>query len=344
MIRNHRIFIMLCLLLGAVLVLVSCSNPNTDSTSNSESLNAEVPENGAGSNLEIPDDSNLRIVYQYTDQPVTDLKSFLKNDIKNRSLPMEIGDVVERSEQEHKEFGIQFTNENAGVVSFSTGTAFSMYYHDSSLDGEKNPSFTIAFKDPNKPQDMVAVMTSVILYLSPDLRVEEAERLAKKLDDTISIDGYSIPQDIGGYQIQSHYTNPHVYFTTEDFESSLCVTVTALKQIWSADLDAGQCRKLTTAADFKEFIEPHNSWEKEEDANTSVYADIIVKDWWQYQEAIHYEITTWVDVVSPTGDLYQFRLDTMRTPYEFGIGEKYTLFIARNSYGPFIFHAVQLTD
>ena len=58
----------------------------------------------------------------------------------------------------------------------------------------------------HRKEDMIMILTSVIIYLAPDMGLPEAERPASWQDGIISIDGYSIPQDIGGYQVQSHYT------------------------------------------------------------------------------------------------------------------------------------------
>lgn len=347
MIWNRRISVAICLLLCAALVLTSCGKQDTVDETDGPIM--DVSENNDSSGMDSADSDSKMIIYEYPTGPVPALKEFLEKDIAERGLPLEVGEIAQVTrddDYERKEFMIRFTNdsENVCVVSFTTSIIQGFYYlYENSLNGEYNPSFTIAFKDPDRPRDMVAILTSVFLYLNPDLGVEEAERLAIKQDDTISVNGYSIPQDMGGYQVQTHYTNPHVYFKTEEFDSSLCVTVTALKQIWGFDLDYSSSKRLSTGEDFKILTEAHNSWDKD-NGNQSVYADFIITDWWQYQEPLHYEIFTWVAVESPDGHQYQFRMDTMKTPYEFGVGQKYTLFIYRNSYGPVITYAIQLAD
>lgn len=330
--RKKRIVI--TIVIAFALVLVSCSNQDMDST-----------DYGSIPNIDSIDGSSIQVTYKYPQNPVTELKCFLENDIIERGLPLELGDIeqVEWDRHERMEFTIHFKNdsENACVVSFITKSNYSFY--DYALDGDENPSFTIAFKDPDKSQDMIIVLTSVILYLSPDIGLKEAERLAVKQDGTISIDGYSIPQDIGSYQVQSHYTNPHVYFTTKDFTAKLGVTITALKKIWGGEINTKKCQKLSSSEEFLILNKQRSLFDDTNYTSKTVYADFIVKDWWQHEDYLHGDIETWVMVESPYGKEYLLRLDPMRTPYEFGIGEKYSLFITYHIRGISIFYAIQLT-
>ncbi len=305
------------ILLICLLAFASCNNANTDVSKD-----------------------RTQGDFRYPTKPVTELKNFLESDIKKRGLPLTVSDIesVKWDETERLEFFIRHldNSENACVVSFTISSP----NYDCSLDGNDNPSFTIAFKDPEKSQDMVTVLISVIRYLSPDMDLEEAKRLVIKQDDTISIDGYSTPQELGGYQIQAHYTNPHIYFTTKDFEAKLGVTVTALKQIWGNEIDFSLCQKLSDSNEFS--VLSHNATLEDDYSDKAVYADFIVKDWWVHEDYLHGDIETRVTVEAMNGETYSLRLNYLRTPYELGIGEKYTLYISPNPYGAIIFYAKQL--
>lgn len=331
---------MLLLIIAFALVSTSCGSLKRESVIDSTN-------NNGGSDTDSTENNELYGIYTYPENPVAELKSFLENDIIERELPLELGDIeeVEWNTQERMEFLIYFKNDpdNLCLVSFNI-----TYYEYGGypLSGTGNPSFTLAFKDPDKPQDMVTVLTSVILYISPELGLKEAERLAHRQDDTISIDGYSMPQDIGGYQVQAHYTNPHTYFTTKDFTASLGVTVKALQQIWRKEsaLDVMQCRELSSTADFRVLDDPYSLYDRENNTSETVYADFTVKDWWEYQEPIHGDWTTYITVESPYGTEHLLCIDPWQTPYAFGIGEKYTMFIYYYYGGARISHAIQLTE
>ena len=283
-------------------------------------------------------------LFAYPDNPMEALRAYLAKDITERGLPLEIGGIEQHKfyAQERLEFPIHFANDsnNLCLVSFH----ITDYEYGAPLSGTGNPSFTLAFKDPYNAEDMVTVLTSVITYLAPDLGLQEAERLARRQDATLSIDGFSIPQDIGGYQVQAHYTNPHVYFTTKGFSSTLAISITALKQIWRNEdaIDTGQCRKMVSAADFEVLADPYSLYDFENSTSEIVYAEFVVNDWWEYQEPLHGEYWTYILIESPLGAEYEVFLHSMRTPYEVGIGERYILFFRYYQGFAEVFHAVQL--
>ncbi len=76
--------------------------------------------------------------------------------------------------------------------------------------------------------------------------------------------------------------------------------------------------------------------------NMAVYADFTVKDWWIREDIMHGDVNTFVEVESQFGEEYTLCFDPMKTPYQFGIGQKYTIFINPNLYGSFIIHAIQI--
>ena len=315
------------------LVMAACSDKKVDYADDSTA------------NIDLGSDDNS-IKYTYPDNPVEELKNYLESDAKERVLPIEISDIerVEGEWQNRIEFRIYFTDnpDNACVVSFAakSNDATDDPY---SLDGKDNPSFTIAFKDPDNTQDMISVLTSIIMYIAPDLELQEAEQLATLQDDTISIDGYSIPQDIGGYQVQAQYTNPHDYFTTEDFRAKLGVTIKSLKQIWGHDMNVNTCQELSSEEDLEVLYSPAALLE-EDNTSRVVYAEFVVKDWWEHQEPLHGDPTTYVMVESLYGKEYELILDYISTPYEFGVGEKYTLFIYYRAGDATISYAIQYSE
>ncbi len=154
------------------------NNTITDYIDDNSNSNVVSTDNSTNSNVDFPDNISNQYVYKYPDNPVTELRDFFENDIIERGLPLKIGNVerVDWNGQERMEFMLNFTNdsENACVISFALKSSD----YDYSLNGRDNPSFTIAFKDPYKSHDMTMVLTSVLLYLSPDLDVKEAEQLA----------------------------------------------------------------------------------------------------------------------------------------------------------------------
>jgi len=164
------------------------------------------------------------------------------------------------------------------------------------------------------------------------LSLQEAERLAMQQDHTISIDGYSVPKDIGGYQVQAHYTNPYKFFATTGFSSSLGISVKALMQIWKSEIDLGQCKRLSVEADFDVLDRPElfltDAFRTDAVSPRSVYADFTVIDCWDYEEWVHGTPTTFVMAKSSHAAEYLLCLNPLRTPYAFGVGETYTFVIS----------------
>ena len=282
-------------------------------------------ENGAGN-------SAACIYPVYPVSSAEDLKRYLESEIRKQGLPLEVGDIysAENGMEPCREFIVSFLNnpENACIFSFSMAD----YYM---LDGKGNPSFTIAFKDADNSQDMITILALVMRYISPELSLSEAEDMARNQDNTISTDGYSMPRDIGGYQIQARYTDPHVFIRTQEFDAAMGVKVTALKQIWG-DPDISGARALNTPQDYSLLDDNYNT--------RLLYADFTVKNVWQHVEALHGDFWVTVDVESMTGDRYTFRVESMQMlmDYEFGVGQEYTLYISTGqSYGPIIYYAIQ---
>jgi hypothetical protein len=308
--KKHLSIIAMLIILS--LLFASCS-----------SKKADYVDDGIG-NIDLTDNSGSGAdsgTYVYPDNPAEALRSYLQNEAKVRGLRLEVGDIRKTGEsyESRTEFRVDFadSSDNAFVISFRTNDYFI-------LDGKPNPSFTIAFKDPDNSQDMVAVLASVIKYVSPDLSLKEAEALAVSQDATLGIDGYAQPQDIGGYQVQARYTNPAVFIATSGFEAKLGVTVTAIKQAWG-DFNASGCQKLTSNQDYRVIAPQYAPWE-DDYQNKTVYADFIVKNVWHYDEWVHGDYWTEVDVESLDGNKYTLRLETMRmtADYEFGVGQQYT--------------------
>ena len=280
--------------------------------------------------------------YTYPENPAESLKSALEQDFRSRSLPMEIGDVRRTASdgRERKEMDIGFSGSGNMCTIFFDIKALD-YNLDFALDGHENPSFTIAFKDPDNPQDMVAVLASVIHCLAPGLDLGEAEGLAEAQDRTISVDGYSMPCEIAGYQVQARYTNPYDFTRVEGFGAKLGVRVTALKQIWGG-FDPQGFEELKASQDYSILDARHQSAGRGQPVGR-VYADFTVIDVWQHEEVVHGDSWEAVDVESMSGQAYSLRMDTTwRSAYEFGVGQSYTLYILANSYQePEIVYAVQ---
>jgi len=266
--------------------------------------------------------------FQYPENPAKELRNTLENDINERGLPVIIGEIenIVFDNREYSQIMVDFTeSDNIGVISFLNGHL--NYDWDVLPDGSANPSFTIAFQDHDNYQDMIMLLTSVIRYVSPDLSLDEAERLAIMQDRTISIDGYSQPLDIGGYQIHSRNTNPHIFLNTPHFDAKLGVEVRAISQLWDVVFDTVDFHQLTGSDDY--HLLDISFWDEERHP-TGVYGDFIVKNTWQYFCWRHGCTAVTVDVESMSGRRFSFGFDTtrwFRNPYEFGVGQKYTLFI-----------------
>lgn len=276
--------------------------------------------------------------FVYPDNPLDDLKNYLAADIENRGLPLRLGDTMEHTESWANAmlFTAYFTDHhNACVFSFASNNAYGMndFY---AVDGKDNPSFTIALKDPDNAEDMVLILTSVIMYLSPGTSESEAQQLAMGLDDSITVDGYSIPKDIGGYQVQAHYTNPHAFFSTPEFLSQYGVSVYALKYIWGRGIDLSIYTEMTSETDYA-ILSNMNS----PNAGT-VYGEFTVVDWWYHYEPVHGDPYLYVIACSPYGTEYRLMVNPLQNPYEFGIGEEYILVVGYY-HQPTIIYAIQHT-
>lgn len=322
----------MAIIVAFALVFTSCGNKKADYIDDG-TANIDFTDNGGSNDAGFTVDKKKGEIigdFQYPENPPEELRNALESDINERGLPMAISDVetIEFDGKECSQITITFSdgNENICIISFTN--KYLDYGYEESLDGRDNPSFTMAFKDPDNSRDMVTVLTSVIKYLSPDLSFEEAELLATKQDETIGADGYAQPSDIGGYQVQAQYTNPLVFVSTPDFEAKMGVKVRALKQIWRGTMDTGNCQELITPEDYKHLTTHYNSWD-EGNHPSIVYADFIVKNTWRDQSYLHGETWVVIDLESMTGQQYSISLDTWAFPnaYEFGVGQQYTMYI-----------------
>ena len=274
--------------------------------------------------------------YTYPENPTEELRNYLKKNAGENGIPIRTGDILQISDSgsPQKVFSVGFLNnpENECVVSF----AMNEYYL---LDGKDNPSFRIAFKDPDNTQDLITFLSSVLMYLSPGLSTDEAERLAMVQNRTISTDGYSMPLDVGGYQVQTRYTKPHVFIRTNEFDSMMGITVTALKQTWGAP-DINSARELVSPEDYSILASIYRP-------EGNVYADFIIRDVSHLKSIIHGDFWIMVLAESMAGETYTLRVENMQMimDYEFGVGQKYTLYIDTGSYyGQRIYFAVQLSE
>lgn len=317
--------------LAFAFIFTSCSKQKPDLVD--DGIANIFPKDKSESPTVVEKESEIIGNFQYPENPSEELRNALNSDINERGLPMKIGDVekVEFDGSEYHQIKIDFTGGNQNVCIIMFFNKHLKYSYDQSLDGYDNPSFTMAFKDPDNSQDMITLLTSVMKHLSPDLSFEEAERLATKQDATISTDGYSQPSDIGGYQVQARYTNPQAFVQTPDFEAKLGVTVRAIKQMWRGAIDTQYCEELITPEDYKHLTNHYNSWDEGNHPDI-VYADFIVKNMWHRQSYLHGETWVVVDLESMNGQQYSINLDTWAfpNPYEFGVGQRYTLFIGLN--------------
>jgi hypothetical protein len=106
------------------------------------------------------------------------------------------------------------------------------------------------------------------------------------------------------------------------------VNVRALKQLWRGAIDTRNCSELSTSEDYKRLTANYRFRDAENHPDI-VYADFIVKNTWRDQSGVHGETWVVVDMESMTGERYSITLDTwvFPYPYEFGVGQRYTLFI-----------------
>lgn len=348
-----RMIVIVTCVIGLLLLTLTACTPKeiaeADMVNDSSLLLFPLPTNVVA--IEVADNHKVYGAYTYPENPADELQAFLTADFSARGLPMEVSDVqyTDGSWTKFAEFTARFTDsgQNACVFSF-TMDGDTAPYETYTLDGYDNPSFTIAFKDPDNPQDMIAVLTSVMRYLAPELSAKEAEQLAALQDETLSIDGYSMPLDIGGYQVQSYYTNPHSFFQTEDFTAKLGVTVKALKQIWEKEIDTRECQRLTSISDCKVLDDPRLLLDEDSlyasVSDTVVYDDFVVKDWWENIEPVHGDPTVSIRVESFYGTTHLLSLDPLHVSYKVGVGETYTLFVYYRYGNATILHAVQHND
>jgi hypothetical protein len=319
--------------LALILFLVSCG------------ISESIKENGDAwdGNFFGSAENNIIGNFQYPENPAEQLKHAIENDINEHGLPMVIGNAerIVMENNEYTQINIYFTeSNNEGVILFQNRNLY--YDVEFSIDERDNPSFTIAFKDHENYQDMIMVLTLVFKYLSLDLSLEEAERLANLQDSTISTDGFSMPLDIGGYQVQSRYTNPHIFLHTPNFDSMLGVSVRALRQIWNGAIDASNFYELTS---HEFYLLNLQYWDRERHPQV-VFADFIARNTWHYHCWMRGMTWVWIDVDSMTGERFTVSLDTWArflNPYEFGVGQRYTLFIDLQAYHGIIY-AIQQSE
>ena len=287
--------------------------------------------------------ASVSITYSYPENPAEELGAALENWIKETNTTgIAVSEVRQAftDGEERKEIGIDFPENGNSCVIFFSIRALS-YDLDYSFEGHDNPSFTMAFKDKDKPSDMVTLLALVVRCLAPDLAIEEVKQIAAAQNDTISEDGHSLPRDIPGYQIRALYTDTDVFAKTDAFDSYFGVEVTALGQIWGG-IDLSGAQELANVFDFD--VLNRGSRSSGNANNQLVFADFTVNNVWEHQEEIHGDTWETIEVESVTGHTYTLRYDTFwGMLYKFGAGQRYTIYIIANAYhGPTIVYAEQL--
>ena len=297
----------------------------------------------APANTHPPTSASIIGDFQYPENPAESLRTALANDVTYRSLPMAISAVenIVFNNMEYAQITIDFIDSgNVALILFSnrnTRHNFDIVFND-----KPNPSFNIAFKDHENTQDKIMLLTSVMLYLSPGMSLTEAERMATNQDRTISTDGFSQPLDIGGYQVQSRYTNPFAFKETPNFTAMLGVSVRAIGQLWNGAFYTGNARRLTP----ENYHLLNLSFWEEDRHPAVVYGDFLVLDTSRYITWQHGATSVTLEVESMSGARFMLRLDTWMgfpNPYEFGVGQVYTIFY-RINFRPGVVYAIQRTE
>ena len=332
-----------------MLLLTACGNTASERDYYYDDGNASFDGTFQNNSTYTPEYSNVptsvTIIgdYRYPENPAEELRSALANCINLRGLPMTISEVksVEFGDVEYSQITINFTDSNnVGLVLFSKrNTRYDLNF----IFNEKpNPSFNIAFQDHENTHDKIMLLTSVFLYLSPGISLTEAERMAINQDRTISTDGFSQPLDIGGYQVQSRYTNPFAFIETPEFVAKLGINVRAIGQLWNGAFYVENAQQLNRD---NYYLLSVSFWE--EDRHPSiVYGDFIVIDTSRYITWQHGNTSVTLEVESMSGARFLLRLDTWTSftnPYEFGVGQIYTIFYKIN-FRPGIVYAIQRTE
>ena len=332
-----------------MLMLASCGNSeSTDEEGDEGESISDTTENSHNDMADNSSGSGSGSVignFQYPENLAEELRNALNADANERRLPMIISEVedITFNNIEYSQIKINFTDsDNIGIILFANRNV--MHDFEILLDDSPSPSFTMAFKGHDRPQDMIMVLTSVLKYLSPDLSLEEAERLATMQDITISTDGFSQPQDIGGYQVQARYTNPLVFLHTPYFDAKLGVDVRAIRQLWGGAFYKSNFQPITGPNDY--YLLNLSSWDEQRHP-MGVYADFIVKDTWHHITWQHGRTSVEIVLESMSGRLFTFAIDTwirFHDAYEFGVGQKYTMFIQLAYLNKEIVYAVQRTE
>jgi hypothetical protein len=218
--RNGMVFRATALLIAITLMFLLTSCDSGKSEQGATSGSTPTPTQAAGAS------------YSYPDEPAESLRDALNNAVTKRGLSIEVGEVqiVTFEGMEQAKILLRFANGNMCAITFNL--KHTQYSYDYMLDGHDNPSFVMAFKDADNADDLKTILELALQYLSPGMSDAEAHRLAENQDRTISVDGYSQPLDIAGYQVVTRYTNPKTFARTEEFDSSYGVKVTAIKQMW----------------------------------------------------------------------------------------------------------------
>gem|GEM_PF-1260481 len=303
----------------------------------------DIPENNIPENSPAPTGTEIIGDFYYPVNPAEELRTALANDINYRGLPMTISEVenVEFGNVEYSQITINFTDsDNVALVLFSNRNT--RHDFDFTFNDRLNPSFNIAFQDHENTRDKIMLLTSVFLYLSPSITLAEAERMAINQDRTISTDGFSQPLDVGGYQVQSRYTNPFAFFETPDFTAKLGVSVRAIGQLWNGAFYVGNAQQLNRE---NYHLLNLSFWEADRHPSV-VYGDFIVIDTSRYITWQHGSTSVTLEVESMSGTRFTFVLNTtrwFRNPYEFGVGQRYTIFLGLE-YRQGIVYAIQRSE
>lgn len=324
--------ILLMILSLSLLVTTGCfgSEPN--------SL-AKIEPNGMdeidSSQSTLPPSSEV-IAFEYPANPPQALHAALQNAAYEYDLEFIIGEINawETSGGKYQEIPVHWRGEkeHSCLISFFTPIETVPIY-GANRPGRDDASFTIAFQDPEAMEDMVTLAVPVLQYADPHLDWNTALAMAEYLLDTLTVDGFSEPIDVKGYQFQLHYTNPHEYYQSGSFVANMGLSVKALSRIWG-DFDMSGYSEMTPA--LYSAGGRNGSPEK-------VHVVGNVTDWYKKLDS-YGTPETFVTVEYGDGATCRLRMNYLMSPYEFVLGGKYEFYVMlSHPRGPALIYATQLS-